>query len=251
MNDQYFFSIVKTIKRVFAYPHNTNKILANLWKKAKNKEITEEVAMKDFVKILDKLKKLPTKQSSDSYKSTSVLDILGDFKPSNILDIGAGNGAIAESVGRAYDLGRDSIFAIDLQEINNQNVTVLGYVGGKVPIPDQSISLVMLMSVLHHIDPTNRLEVIKEAIRLMTDDGRVFIREHDDNGSYEFRIYLQFIHYIWYTAYNEHHDPLYLMSRIDLYATLEGLGLVLDKEKISTVGNQRIYETVFKKSKID
>lgn len=251
MNDQYFFSITKTIKRVFIYPHNINSGLHDLWKRAKNRSISEEEALSRFVSILEKLKKLPTKQTSDSYKSSSVLQILGDFSPKNILDIGAGEGIIAESVGNAYNLEKESIYAIDLQEINNQNITVLGYINGKVPLPDSSIDLVMLMSVLHHIDPVNRLEVIKEAARLLSKNGKIFIREHDDNKEYEFRIYLQFIHYIWYVVYNETHDPLYLMTRAELYSILEGQGLVLDKEKISNVGNQRIYEVVFKKSIID
>ena len=97
----------------------------------------------------------------------------------------------------------------------------------------------------------NRLEVIQEVVRLLSKNGKVFIREHDDNKEYEFRIYLQFIHYIWYTVYNENHDPLYLMSRPELYSILEGEGLILDQEKISHVGNQRIYEAVFKKSNMD
>jgi ubiquinone/menaquinone biosynthesis C-methylase UbiE len=250
MSDIYFFRITKIIKRVFIYPHNTNKVLQKLWKSAASGKIEEEEAMRQFVAILAKFKKMPTKQLSDSYKSASTLELLGDFRPKSILDIGAGEGIIAQSVGESYGLDKESIFAIDLQKIDNNHVTVLEYVDGKIPLPDKSVDLVILMSVLHHIDPHNRMKVMAEVQRVLSDNGRVFIREHDDNAKYEFRIFLQFVHYVWYTVYNENEDPLYLMTKKYLVELFEDYGMTVDNEK-STDNPQRIYECVFKKSTIE
>lgn len=250
MENDYIQSIIKIIQKIYILPYKSKQKIPALWKRASSRAITEEEFLAIFIDFLKTLKKMPTQQSGNSYKAATVVELLDDFMPKSVLDIGAGQGIIAQSVGQYFQLPKPVVYGIDLQPIDNPNITVLQYDGKSlVPLPDKSVDLILLMSVLHHIDPDNRRHVLSEVSRLLSDDGRVVMREHDSDETYEFRIYLQFVHYVFYVAHNETHDPLYLMTKPELCDIMSQFGFELSREGPQEHRNpQRLYNCVFKKN---
>lgn len=243
-------TIIKTIRKVFVLPQSEIPKIAQLWKRATNKTLPQDRAIQEFIGILKSLKVMPTTQAKSSYKSSSAIELLGDYRPKSVLDIGAGRGIIVQAMGEHYGLDRSAIFGIDLQEIGNPNITVLKYgENGQIPLPDGSVDVIILMSVLHHIPPDSRKLVMAEITRVLAPDGRVVIREHDGDGTFTFWMFLEFVHYVWYVAYDEHYDPLHLLSKQELIQLFAEFGLTQIAEKnVNGQNPQRMYESIFERS---
>lgn len=247
MSENYLSSIIHTIRKVFALPQKNASSISKLWKRANSGTTSADQILDEFVKLLETLQVMPTDQSKSSYKSTSMIELLGDYRPKSILDIGAGSGIILQSIGQEYDLPKSKMFGVELKEINNSNITPLRYTSDmSIPLPDKSIDVVIMMSVLHHIPPEYRSKTLSEVQRIASDDCRIIIREHDGDGTPEFWMFLQFVHYVWYVAYNENYDPLFLMSKSELIDTLGEYGFTRIGEKNTIHRNpQKIYEIMF------
>lgn len=173
-----------------------------------------------------------------------------NFTPKNILDIGAGNAEITVALKNFYKLPKDRVFAIDQKLSNNSDITPLLYdQNGSIPIDDNSIELIIIYEVLHHVDPDNRINLIKEARRVLSPNGYLIIREHDFDKSDDFLHYINMIHLFWYGVKNESIDPLFPMSHVDLIILFNQCGL--RSIKYDTYGHynpQRLYHEIFHKN---
>lgn len=249
MNDYFFTYLLRTIKREYIAPKSIDGRLRNLWRKTD--KISEEQALREFIPMLKSMKPRPQAESN-TYKSDIIPNMLGDFRPATILDIGAGITAwVVEELGKHYSLPKSEVYAIDIAPIQNSNVTTLKYAeDGRIPLPDQSVDLVVLMSVLHHVNPDNRHKILSEAQRVLRPNGRLYIREHDNSGTYQFRIFIQLYHYIYYVRFGEDYDDLYLMSKPELEELVAEYGFSEMNNNYQPTEKkvQRIYDSVFIRS---
>jgi hypothetical protein len=79
--------------------------------------------------------------------------------------------------------------------------------------------------VLHHIPPEVRPSIMSEISRILSPNGVVIIREHDNDGTQDFYIFLDLMHLFWYLAFDETPDPLYLLSRGETQKLFDYVGL--------------------------
>ncbi len=251
MREQYIKYIVNNIMRGI-YEHDyrkTSTLLRKFMISYERQTCTEEQILSEFVNYLGTLKTVDTKNSV-SHKIDYITDSI-DITPSNILDIGAGTGEILSGIKNYYRLPKEKVYALDLQPIKRDDVTVIGYDENmKIPFDDGTVDLVVMLSLLHHIPPDDRIHLLTEVRRVLSPNGRVIIREHDSDKSRLFYIFIQLMHYVWYVRNNESRDPLIMMRRDETLQLFKNIGFE-SCNYIKPVGNnyQRLYGEVYKKLK--
>jgi len=251
MREQYIKYITNNImKGIYEHDYQkTSALLRKLMIAYEKKNCTEEQILSEFVNYLTTLKIITT-DVNVNHKINYITDSI-DITPSNILDIGAGTGEILSGIKNHYGLPKEKVYALDLQPISREDVTVIGYDENmKIPFEDESIDLVVMLSLLHHIQPSDRLHLLTEVHRVLAPGGRVIIREHDNYGSRLFYIFIQLMHYVWYIRNNESKDPLFMMKRSETIQLFKEVGFE-SCNYIKPVGNnyQRLYGEVYKKIK--
>ena len=87
----------------------------------------------------------------------------GDFVPrqSRVLDIGGGWGYYAEPLRRERDC---EVTVLDVVEPRFRRAPVVTYGGDRIPFPDQSFDVSLLVTVLHHVPSPEK--VLAEAQRV-------------------------------------------------------------------------------------
>lgn len=241
----------KTIKSVYITDNSDFKLIEDLMQSYTKRKLTEEEVLSKFIAYLESLKRIEMDSTTVNYKSNYITESIG-ITPSNILDIGAGKGSILSNLKKHYNLPKESVYALDLQPINNDEITVISYTDDmKIPFDDGTIDLVVMLSLLHHVPPDARMQLLSEVSRVLSPNGRVIIREHDaSNGDLAFYIFLQLLHYVWYIYNGESKDPLILMTRrqtVELFSKYE----MVSVNYIKPVGNsnlQKLYGEVYKKN---
>ncbi len=169
-------------------------------------------------------------------------------KPSSILDIGAGDGQITQRLQSHYNLQAGDVFVLDPKSPESAAYTKISMVNNVIPLPDNSVDLVILFSVLHHIDADARLILLQEIKRVIATTGIIIVREHDDDKSADFKTYCDLLHMIWYVLKDETSDPLELLSS----SQLDQLFLDLEIYRIAyspynTHNPQKLYYAAYSK----
>ncbi len=86
-----------------------------------------------------------------------------------VLDLGSGNGHIAESIKKNKQA---DVTLLDVVDINETELPLVLYEGDTIPFQDNSFKAILLSFVLHHCeDPT---KVLKEACRVSKDKVIIF-----------------------------------------------------------------------------
>lgn len=263
--ESYTHTLIYNIGKIYYIPHHRSPKYANLYQKLFNilnrlalNKINRQQATELFSQVLYELEKLPPKNSSIETDRTDerisiIVDMLKSIKliPKNILDVGAGTGDITSALKIYYNLPGNMVFAIDKKLPDVSNITPLIYNNGNIPLPDDSIDLIIMFVVLHHIPPNNREKILSEITRVLSPNGAFIIREHDADGTLNFNVFIDMLHIFWYLVYNENPDPLYLMTRNETFELLTKFGL---KSKLystySGPNPQRLYHELFIKPKI-
>lgn len=102
-----------------------------------------------------------------------------------ILDYGCGDGCSAEYFRELYpdaeyvgiDVSEESIRAAKARTLSNTSFAVFdGFNSG---LESGSFDLVFAACVFHHIEPPNRSRALKECTRLLSQQGKLFIFEHN------------------------------------------------------------------------
>jgi ubiquinone/menaquinone biosynthesis C-methylase UbiE len=253
--DLYARTLLRNIAKVYqlpapkSYPYqNLQNLLSQTMNQLRLNQITRDAATNILSDVLGKLVKIPVSETRASERISLIVEILNsrNMIPNTVLDIGAGTGDITTALKNYYNLPTSNIFAIDEKLPQITEVTPLTYVDDKVPLPDASIDLIIMFMVLHHIPPEIRPRILAEVARVLSPNGVVIIREHDNDGSDEFYVFLDMLHIFWYLAHNETSDPLYLMSRDSTQKLFQQAGLMSSYYTAYNEPNpQRIYHEVY------
>ncbi len=122
------------------------------------------------------------------YFAEQKVRLLQTFEKNNnfkVLDIGCGDGA-TELFMRQYfpkwqvngiDISAKSIF--EAQQKRLTNATFSWYNGIKFPLLDESVDIVFIAGVLHHIEQPLHQIIMQEILRVLKKDGRVYLFEHN------------------------------------------------------------------------
>lgn len=105
-----------------------------------------------------------------------VLDILE--KPRRMVDVGCGNGDILAGVTSAWQMSRDDVIGLDVEDRPNRNgsISFQELRDGHIP-EDLRADTILLMMVLHHEEDPAQL--LSEVYRTLEPGGVVLLREAD------------------------------------------------------------------------
>lgn len=238
--------LVSVMKRAYFINHGKAKhLVAGLIKKYVD-GMSEDKVIEVFTKFLNNADPIELSTTRNDYKVKYITDQI-PIRPTNILDIGAGDGSILYGLKNFYSLSETDVMALDLQKITRTGITVINYdENGSIPLADKSVDLVVMFSLLHHIPPDGRVQLLKEVKRILSPNGYVIIREHNDQRNKKFYIFIQLLHYVWYIHNHESKDPLHMMT-IDETKKLFG-ECGLDPDKFIDLGQniQQLYCQTFK-----
>jgi SAM-dependent methyltransferase len=167
-----------------------------------------------------------------------------------MLDIGSMDGLIPQSLGRSLKTTADNIFCIDVHVVGDANVTWLEYGDDwYIPLPDQSLDLVVCSQVLHHIgDFTAIAATIKKIYRLLKKDGLFLIKEHDSLlNDKSFAAFLDTIHLAYERLNMEpEYSGIHLMNKVQLDSRIRQVGFERAKDT-KPRGDERIYISVYRR----
>lgn len=237
--EQYYQGLTKTINKIYKGPIDVVDLFTSTNKR------------EDLHNLLKSLKKHPAKTQRVHERVSWIDELLQQFnvnvKTMSILDIGAGKGEIITAIQQKYHLPKNRVYAIDIKLPVLKNVTTLSYVKNKIPLPDKSMDVILLLAVLHHIDVNQRVHLLKEIKRILVPGGYVIIREHDDNKQVSFLTFIELIHLFWYEVENEEEDLLSLMTKDDIKQLFNGFTSVYSYT-YPDPNPQRLYNEVFRLS---
>lgn len=105
-----------------------------------------------------------------------------DFNPEVILDVGCLNGIITTSLAEYYTDAQ--VFGLDVTKDHDLKEDKFEFIllkeNEKYQFKDESVDLIVCMSVLHHVKDIDF--IMKEFHRILKPGGYIVIREHDYNG---------------------------------------------------------------------
>lgn len=110
---------------------------------------------------------------------------IGKHKNIKILDIGCGDGILEEYLG--LHMSNYSVTGIDVSEksievANSKNIPFCKFViydGMNIKMEDNSVNLVILSNVMHHVDKVNQGNLVKEINRVLCVGGSLVVFEHN------------------------------------------------------------------------
>ena len=123
---------------------------------------------------------------------TSDLEVLERLVPvggRDVVDVGCGGGAIVRSLAArgARVTGveiSESQLAAAVRDDNGSGARYVVGVAQRLPIPDESIDVVLFMRSLHHVPPDDMLEALHGAARVLRPGGAVYIAEPLTEGDF-------------------------------------------------------------------
>jgi len=108
--------------------------------------------------------------------------LYGDTESLRVLDIGCGVGKtdafVSPRVGTLCGVDVSAV-SIERARVENPQVEYKIYDGKTLPYEKASFDVVFLICVLHHVDPAERLALLRDARRVVRLGGAVFIFEHN------------------------------------------------------------------------
>ena len=254
--DMYVESLLRNVRKMYRVTKPQEVELRRQLEEMFEIKLTDPKAyqLNRMVEVLSPLTPLPpsvesTKRSAERIQTITEMLSKKRFRPRTVLDIGAGDAEIVKQVRDYYQLEKRDVYAIDQKLPLVSNVTVLTYADEKlkIPLPDQSIDLVILFNFLHHLPPTSRTAIIEEVSRVLSPEGYVIIREHDDyDHDPYFDVFLDLLHLFWYASKGEEEDPLLLMSRKETQSLFRRGGLLpVDYTTYGDANPQRLYHELY------
>ena len=124
-------------------------------------------------------------QYFSEFKVKWLRDFYGSKEPSDILDLGAGDGTCLTYFSQYFPKAK--LFGIDVSELsieeaaakNIPNTEVQAYNGTEIPYSDNSFDVILVATVMHHIRFELHEGLMKEALRVLKPGGKIFIVEHN------------------------------------------------------------------------
>lgn len=137
-------------------------------------------------------------------KANKIIKVISEFSCSkntcknlNLLDIGTGNGEIANHLGQQFN-----VTSID---INDQRQIVSGYnfiqVNNEtIPLPDNSIDIIVSNHVVEHME--NVKLHLSEIHRVLQDDGIIYLATPNRSWPFEVHYKIWILHYLPYSWFH-------------------------------------------------
>lgn len=167
--------------------------------------------------------------------------ISGSQTPGSVLDIGGDDGSVLRAFGDRYNISAEHRYLIDPAGKISDDYRLVAYTPeGDIPLPDASIDVIILLNSLHHIP--NRPQLIREIGRILSLDGVVIVREHDDeNYDKMFEKFIDILHESISAVGTSHNDSeCYIFSRASLQRWMSKVGLGSELY-INVGGPQELY----------
>lgn len=164
------------VKMTTKYKLKNDRILYQRLHKLYNRLISED---KNFVKETDEYlikRGLNRAQNIDNI----LKKIPNHIEINSYLDIGTGNGIIAESIGKLFNIESKKVNCIDVEsgvikKIGKCNFQI--YDGKNLPFKKESIDLITMFMVMHHVEKPE--ELLKSIYNVLKPKGLLILREHD------------------------------------------------------------------------
>lgn len=123
---------------------------------------------------------LPVYRWREPAYQTAMLSALSELwtpECGRILDVGGGTGVIAQAVSELFPVS--SVTCVDVEDryLPGLSVRTEVFDGRRLPFDDASFDAVLFNNVLHHVEPGDRLPLLKEC-RRVAPRGPVFIKDH-------------------------------------------------------------------------
>ena len=103
----------------------------------------------------------------------------------NFLDIGCGDGLTEVYIKKVFSqwaiTGID-VSVLSIAEATNRNITDVNfatYNGHNIPLECDSVDVIFMAGVLHHVDEALHYDLLMEAKRVMKPGGRMYLFEHN------------------------------------------------------------------------
>lgn len=202
--------------------------------------------------------KQSTPYSRDNKRVAEIVSFIDEFRiktvPGSsltIVDIGAGDGNILGGVGNQFHIPKNKLFGID-PKLTNPTSSITK-ISSTEQLETRSVDVVLMLSMLHHVDNQTQTQVLSEVRRIVKPRGLVIIREHDYNGSQVFEKFIECVHWVYYIQKNEQPDIINMFSEKNLISKMNAIDFDLvrsvyyDRANVDakTTNLQRLYTAVF------
>lgn len=185
------------------------------------------------------------------YRAKQVLDLLGNIRPSTMVDIGCGDGQITTELRCQFKLPPQSITGLEVyvRPDVEKNFTLTQFDGRNLPMENNSQDLVTIFAVLHHSsDPQ---ELVIEAYRILSSGGCVILRDFDTPSQEDklFQLIMDQMLYEVYTPYPDVPIPGTYQSLREWTDLFRRSGFTVSK--VDTAGSSHPYKpfmALFRKS---
>ena len=126
-------------------------------------------------------------------------------RPKAVLDIGAGDGRIAEGLQKLWRLPFGDVHALEVAQYSKTDAVhwVSYREDGSVPLPDSSVDVVTCLMALHHMERPET--VLREARRVMKSDATLIIRE-TDAAQPDQALFSAVMDQMFYSVFSPHSD---------------------------------------------
>jgi ubiquinone/menaquinone biosynthesis C-methylase UbiE len=236
--------IAKTISKHYLMTPGNREYLLYILECWSTDSLTEQLNKMNL--LLSTMKSIKIKAGNDdrSYKVEDIRKMITRTTINSILDIGAGNGEILIGTKHLLKVKKENAYAIepqsDVLKESDEYTTITYDNEGNIPLPNESIDLIIIAETLHHIYPRERKALMYEIKRVLSTKGLVVIQEHAFDQSAGMQIGIEVIHNFWYCKNKENVDPLYLMTPGYCQSLFEGVGLY-PRNSPEPRGWQKIY----------
>lgn len=140
---------------------------------------------KEYNLIKNNSKQIRNDEGRAEYRCREIIELLpADFKPTSLLDIGCDTGIITTTLGNMLDIDKANIHGADIISTNKMPKLVDGFNyhkinGSNIPLDGNSIDLITVLMVLHHVDKKKIGRLLKSIRNVLKPNGILVIREHD------------------------------------------------------------------------
>jgi ubiquinone/menaquinone biosynthesis C-methylase UbiE len=122
------------------------------------------------------------------YFAAHKVEMLKAFEKNNaikILDVGCGDGAVSMFIEKEFpsftingiDISAESIALAEEKKLTHSNFQQ--YDGKKIPFENESFDIIIIASVLHHIEFKWHQQFMQEVRRVLKMGGRLYVFEHN------------------------------------------------------------------------
>lgn len=212
---QYIDKIVKVIGCLYTTPNPKKDIKKfsdfenNIKNLINNYHDDHEDKIVELRTFLSRFSSIPYQcEERVDHRIKEVQKLIGKNRDSVILDVGAGDGKITEALAKRYQAS--DFYAIDDKFKSTDRVTKLKYTReGKIPFPDNSVDIILILMVLHHVEEKEKL--LFEMHRVLRPNGIIIVREHnapikDGRIDRDFVDFIDIYHDIYTTSKGEVQD---------------------------------------------